>query len=74
VKFVRRLVFVLTTTSILVASAAPAWALEATTEPKAERAWFYWLAPVLMLSVLGLLGALALGYYLQVMRPKMRGR
>ena len=39
-----------------------------------QRYWFYWAAPLLALSVLGLIGALALGYYVKVLRPKYRGR
>lgn len=73
-KLLRRLVLVLTTTAVLVAAAVPAWATENVPEVDEERAWFYWLAPVLVLSVLGLLGLLALGYFLQVLRPKLRGR
>jgi hypothetical protein len=37
-------------------------------------AWFYWIAPVLVLSALGIVVFLVLGYYLRVLRPKYRGR
>jgi hypothetical protein len=36
--------------------------------------WFYWAAPLLVLSALGVIGALSLGYYVRVIRPKYRGR
>lgn len=37
--------------------------------------WHYWIAPVLFLSILGILFiALPLGYYLRVWRLKHRGR
>jgi hypothetical protein len=36
--------------------------------------WFYWVGPILALSFLGMLVALALGYYVRVLRPKWRGR
>ena len=41
---------------------------------EAKRFWFYWIAPILVLSGLGIIGFLALGYYLRVLRPKYRGR
>ena len=37
--------------------------------------WHYWIAPVLLLSILGIVFvALPLGYYLKVWRLKHRGR
>jgi len=39
-----------------------------------ERFWFYWVAPLLVLGFLGFLGALAVGYYVRVIRPQHRGR
>lgn len=36
--------------------------------------WFYWVGPLLALSFLGLGLAMALGYYVRVLRPKWRGR
>jgi hypothetical protein len=39
-----------------------------------EKFWFYWVAPLLVLGFLGFCGALALGYYVRVIRPKHRGR
>lgn len=36
--------------------------------------WFYWLAPVFVLSFLGIVGLLALGYYQRVVKLKQRGR
>jgi hypothetical protein len=36
--------------------------------------WFYWVGPILAVSFVGLMVALALGYYVRVLRPKWRGR
>jgi hypothetical protein len=36
--------------------------------------WFYWVGPLLVLSLIGLLLLIAVGYYLRVLRPKWRGR
>ncbi len=36
--------------------------------------WFYWIGFILAVSVLGMLAALAFGYYVKVIRPRMRGR
>ncbi|MGH9042735.1 MAG: hypothetical protein ACRDZ3_21180 [Acidimicrobiia bacterium] len=35
-----------------------------------KRPWHYWLAPVLMLSFLGIAGLLALGYVVRVVMAK----
>ena len=32
--------------------------------------WFYWVGPLLVLSLIGLLLLIALGYYVRVLRPK----
>ncbi len=40
----------------------------------AQLFWFYWIAPLLVLSGVGAIGFLALGYYRRVLRPKYRGR
>jgi hypothetical protein len=50
------------------ASAAPVVAKDA------QRFWFYWIAPLLVLGGLAAIGALLLGYYVRVLRPKWRGR
>jgi hypothetical protein len=50
------------------AAAAPVAASEA------QRFWFYWIAPLLVLAGLGIVGMLALGYYVRVIRPRSRGR
>lgn len=39
-----------------------------------QKFWFYWIAPILVLSTIGIIVFLALGYYLRVLRPKYRGR
>ncbi len=36
--------------------------------------WFYWLAPILMLSFVGVLFALSGGYVKKVLLPKYRGK
>jgi hypothetical protein len=40
----------------------------------AKRFWFYWIAPILVLSALGIIAKLVVGYYVRVLRPKYRGR
>jgi hypothetical protein len=39
----------------------------------AAELWFFWLAPVFLLSFVAILGLLALGYYQRVVKVK-RGR
>jgi hypothetical protein len=46
--------------------------LETLPAPVAEL-WFFWLAPVFLLSFFAVLGLLALGYYQRVVKVK-RGR
>jgi len=41
---------------------------------ESQKFWFYWIAPILVLGTIGLIGFLALGYYVRVLRPKYRGR
>ena len=41
---------------------------------ESQRFWFYWIAPMLVLSALAIVVFLVLGYYLRVLRPKYRGR
>ena len=36
--------------------------------------WFYWIGFVLAVSFVGWLIAMALGYYVRVLRPKWRGQ
>lgn len=36
--------------------------------------WFYWLAPILFLSFLGLVVMLSMGYVKKVLLPKYRGK
>jgi hypothetical protein len=38
------------------------------------RQWFYWIAPLLMLACVAMIGGLAVGYYVKILRPKYRGR
>jgi len=41
---------------------------------ESQKFWFYWIAPILVLSTIGIIVFLALGYYRRVLRPKYRGR
>ena len=36
--------------------------------------WFYWIAPLLMIGLGGVLASLAVGYYLKVGRLEAKGR
>ncbi len=36
--------------------------------------WFYWIAPILFVSFLGLLALLSMGYVKKVLLPKYRGK
>jgi hypothetical protein len=36
--------------------------------------WFYWIAPILFLSFLGLVAMLSMGYVKKVLLPKYRGK
>lgn len=36
--------------------------------------WFYWLAPILFLSVLGIVVMLSMGYVKKVLLPRYRGK
>jgi hypothetical protein len=36
--------------------------------------WFYWIAPLLMIGLGGVLGSLAVGYYMKVGRLEAKGR
>ncbi|MGH9032678.1 MAG: hypothetical protein ACRDY4_13635 [Acidimicrobiia bacterium] len=58
--------------ALVMLTAAPAAA--ATPALGAERFWFYWIAPILVLSGIGMIAFLALGYYVRVLRPRSRGR
>jgi hypothetical protein len=58
--------------ALVVLLASPAAA--ATPALAAQRFWFYWIAPILVLSALGIIAKLVVGYYLRVLRPKYRGR
>jgi len=36
--------------------------------------WYYWIAPILFVSILGLLVLLSMGYIKKVLLPKYRGK
>ncbi len=58
---------------VLVTLTAPAGA--ATTVLASDKyKWFYWIGFVLAVSFVGWLIAMAVGYYVRVLRPKWRGQ
>ena len=59
------------TSGALVMLAAPAGA---STPVLAGHMWFYWLAPILTFSAVGLVLSLWSGYIRKVLVPKYRGR
>lgn len=36
--------------------------------------WFFWVGPALVITMVLVIGALLVGYYIRVLRPKYRGR
>jgi hypothetical protein len=36
--------------------------------------WFYWIAPILVVSFLGIVAMLSIGYFRKVLLPRYRGR
>jgi hypothetical protein len=36
--------------------------------------WFYWIAPILAISFLGIVALLSVGYFRKVLLPRYRGR
>jgi len=36
--------------------------------------WYYWIAPILFVSILGLVVLLSMGYIKKVLLPKYRGK
>ncbi|HEX5586741.1 MAG TPA: hypothetical protein VFZ17_05495 [Acidimicrobiia bacterium] len=70
---VRRCLTTLVVTATVVAAlAAPAGATPILADD--DYKWFYWVGPLLVLSFIGLLIAIGIGYYIKVLRPKRRGR
>jgi len=59
--------------SLLVMLAAPASASTTVVADDTYK-WFYWIGPILALSVVGWLVMMAVGYYMKVLRPKWRGQ
>jgi uncharacterized membrane protein YgdD (TMEM256/DUF423 family) len=72
VKILRIAALPLTTLAVLVATAAPASAGPVLANERYK--WFYWVGPLLMIGAILFLGALGVGYYIKVLRPKYRGR
>jgi len=58
--------------ALLVAAAGPAGATPVLADQKYQ--WFYWLAPILVISVIGMILFLSGGYITKVLLPKYRGR
>ena len=75
---IRRLAVTAALTVVLVTSAvAPAGASTLGSSPVLAAdayKWFYWIGFVLIVSLIGLLFMMAIGYYLKVLRPKWRSR
>jgi hypothetical protein len=76
VKLVRaRLVSVIVVSlTALMLLASPAGAATPVVVANEKFKWFYWIGPVLALSLLLWLLLVAVGYYIRVLRPKWRGR
>jgi hypothetical protein len=58
----------------LVALAAPAGAAATTVVANQRYQWFWWIAPILAFSFLGMVGFLSAGYIRKVILPRYRGR
>jgi hypothetical protein len=67
---IARAAFLAMTTVIVVATPAAATTVIADATYK----WYYWLAPILMLSFIGLLLQMCGGYIKKVLLPKYRGK
>lgn len=39
-----------------------------------EYQWFWWIAPILVVSFLGIVAMLSVGYFRKVLLPRYRGR
>lgn len=39
-----------------------------------EYKWFWWIAPILVVSFLGIVALLSVGYFRKVLLPRYRGR
>ena len=70
--FRRLLAPVAAAVALVVLLAAPASAAPVLADQHYK--WFYWVGPLLAVSLIGLLIAVGVGYYLRVLRPKWRGR
>jgi uncharacterized membrane protein YgdD (TMEM256/DUF423 family) len=72
VKFVRTAALSIGTLAALILMAAPAGAGPVLADDRYK--WFYWIGPLLLIGAVLFLLALAVGYYVRVLRPKYRGR
>jgi uncharacterized membrane protein YkvI len=69
----RRLVVVAAlAVSLLVTLAGPAGAAPVLADDQFK--WFYWVGPLLVLSLIGIVLLIGVGYYVRVLRPKWRGQ
>ena len=70
----RRLAVVIVFAVALVAAlAAPAGAATPVLADETFK-WFYWIGFVLVLSLIGMVLLIGVGYYVRVLRPKWRGQ
>ena len=58
--------------TLLVTLAGPAGAAPVLADDQFK--WFYWVGPVLLLSLVGIVIMIGIGYYVRVLRPKYRGQ
>ena len=58
--------------TVLVTLAAPAGAAPVLADEQYK--WFYWVGPLLVLSLIGIVLLIGVGYYVRVLRPKWRGQ
>jgi hypothetical protein len=72
VKFVRTAALSIGALVVLISMASPAGAGPVLADDRYK--WFYWIGPLLLVGAVLFLLALAVGYYVRVLRPKYRGR
>ena len=59
---------------VLIALAGLAVGIDLLFNSSGGKYWFYWIAPLLMIGLGGLLIQLVVGYYMKVGRLEMKGR
>jgi len=58
--------------TLLVTLAGPAGAAPVLADDQFK--WFYWAGPLLVLSLIGIVILIGIGYYVRVLRPKYKGQ